>query len=147
MSGAEKQTQILENCDFQMSISIREMSRDDTVEALKLIHKVFPNSNVSISYNDVVLFAEKNSRQLGFIHFTETKDKVLLKGIGVEDNRRGAGIGTRLMRAAIKLFANRDKSVYLKTQAENPVVNLYASYGFMLKRFGDIYTLVKRPYN
>ncbi len=130
-----------------MAVNIREVSRDDTIEALKLIHKVFPNSNINIHYNDVVLFAEKNGKPIGFIHFNETNDKVLLKGLGVEDNRRGAGIGTKLMRAAIKLFSIRAKPVYLKTRAENPVVNLYARYGFMLKRFGDIYTLVRKPSN
>lgn len=130
-----------------MSINIREMSRDNTIEALKIIRKVFPDSNVHVSYNDIILFAEKNGRQLGFIHFRELNDRVILKGLGVEDNKRGAGIGTRLMRAAIKLFDKKNKPVYLQVMAENPAVNLYARYGFVLKQFGEIYTLVKNVNN
>ena len=130
-----------------MGICIREVHREDTVEALKLIHKVFPNSNVRIHYNDILLFAETNGKPIGFIHFAELKDKILLKGVGVEDNQRGVGVGTKLMRAAIKLSENKDKSIYLKVRAENPAVNLYFRYGFMLKRFGDIYTLVRKPCN
>ncbi len=130
-----------------MQISIREMSRDNAIEAFKIIRKVFPNSYVRINYNDVVLFAEKNGKPIGFIHFAELKNKILLKGLGVDDDRRGLGIGTKLMRAAVNLFESKCKPIYLKVQAENPAVNLYSKYGFTLKRFGDIYTLVKRTNN
>ncbi|MDO8554393.1 MAG: GNAT family N-acetyltransferase [Candidatus Micrarchaeota archaeon] len=130
-----------------MQISIREMSRDNAIEAFKIIRKVFPNSDVRINYNDVVLFAEKNGKPIGFIHFAELKDKISLKGIGVDNNRRGLGVGTKLMKEAVKLFESKCKPIYLKVQADNPAVNLYSKYGFTLQTFGSIYTLVKRTNN
>ncbi len=125
---------------------IRKVKSNEIIEVLKFIAETFPNSNISISENDTIYLATENKEIVGFMHTTEEPDKVLLNGIGTRKEDRGKMVGTKLMNYLVNKIKN--KPIFLKVKDKNFVAQkLYHKFGFIPKKFGEVYILVKQPEN
>lgn len=125
-------------------INVRVVKSSELETAKTLIRTIFPDAIVQITDSDILLIAEHEDKPVGFIHIIEEEDRILLQGIGVDKSMRGHGVGTVLMENALELLKYTHKPVYLKVKAMNPVISLYARYGFFLKKFGHTHVLVKK---
>ena len=126
-------------------IRIRKMHHSELDRTRRFIHSIFPGSVVRVDGADTVLLAETAGKPVGFVHIIEQRDKLMLQGIGVVKPMRGKGVGTMLLERALEVLSRSGKPVYLKVKALNQVVNMYARYGFFIKRFGRAHVLVKKP--
>lgn len=126
-------------------IQVRTVRPAEVDEAKTLILSIFPNAIVQITDDDTVLLAEREGRLVGFAHIVDDGDRIMLQGLGVERSMRGRGIGTILLEHVLACLVDVDRPVYLKVKVMNPVIDLYSRYGFMLKRFGDVHVLVRKP--
>lgn len=126
-------------------IRIRTVGPSDMDNAKSFIRNVFPNAMVQVGDGDIVLLAEEGDRPIGFAHVIEMEDRVILQGIGVDPAIRGQGIGTMLLEGVLGMYEDADRPIYLKVKVMNPAIDLYARYGFFLKKFGDTHVLVKKP--
>ena len=126
-------------------ISVREVQPSEMDGVKVLIRDIFPDAMVQITDNDIVLLAEYSGKAVGFAHMIDEGDRLILQGIGVHKSMRGYGVGTILMDRILATL-NEDRPVHLKVKALNPAIDLYARYGFFVRRFGqDVHVLVKRP--
>jgi GNAT superfamily N-acetyltransferase len=115
-------------------------------EVKNFIRKIFPHAMVSVTEEDTVLVAENDADEIvGFAHIVDEGDKILFQGLGVIDTMRGRGIGTLLIEHVLELLSDSDQPIYLKVKVMNPAVDLYARYGFFIKKFGTTHVLVKKP--
>ena len=127
-------------------ISVRIVTPPEMDEAKQFIRSIFPNAMVSISEEDTILVAENDAEQIvGFAHVVDEGDKIIFQGLGVVASMRGRGIGTLLIEHVLELFEDADRPIYLKVKVMNPAVDLYARYGFFIKKFGTTHVLVKKP--
>lgn len=126
-------------------IRIKTVKPAELDTAKDFIRAVFPDAMVQVTEDDIVLLAEEDGRAIGFAHIIEFEDRVLLQGIGVDSSIRGQGVGTLLLEEVLSMFEDADRPIYLKVKVMNPAIDLYARYGFFLKKFGDAHVLVKRP--
>jgi len=124
-------------------ISVRVAAPAEFEAARKFICSLFPDAMVQVEDCDTVLLAEHDGKPIGFLHLIEEEDRFLLQGIGVVESMRSRGVGTLLMERALDLLRHNPKPVYLKVKALNPAVDLYARYGFAMKKFGERHVLVK----
>lgn len=133
-----------------MGINIRQLKNEEYPEMLKLMCRIFPNSNVKIGHGDRIIVADMHGQVIGFVHYAYYRNKPVIKGFGVEGNARGIGIGTNLIDQVIHRFEKIGKSVYLKVKILNPAVNVYAKFGFILSKTNEekgVYTLVRKVNN
>ncbi|NYZ73883.1 GNAT family N-acetyltransferase [Candidatus Micrarchaeota archaeon] len=126
-------------------ITIKTVKPAELDTAKDFIREVFPDAMVQVADDDLLLLAEEDGRAIGFAHIIEFDDRVVLQGIGVDSSIRGQGVGTLLLEQVLSMFEDADRSIYLKVKAMNPAIDLYARYGFFLKKFGDAHVLVKKP--
>jgi GNAT superfamily N-acetyltransferase len=126
-------------------IRIRKMRHHELDRTRRFIHGIFPRSVVRVDGSDTVLLAETAGKPLGFVHLVALRDRMLLQGIGVVKSMRGKGVGSLLMERALAVLSRSGKPVYLKVKAFNQAVNMYARYGFFVKKFGRAHVLVKKP--
>ena len=126
-------------------ITIRMVGPSEMDGAKDFIRRIFPDAMVQVTDEDTVFLAEVGGKPVGFAHLVDDGDVVMLQGIGVEKSMRGQGVGTVLLEFVLEGLKDTDKPIYLKVKVMNPVIDLYSRYGFMLKRFGDIHVLVKKP--
>lgn len=129
-------------------ISVRIVDPAEIDEVKHFIRSIFPNAMLSISEEDTILVAENDAERIvGFAHIVDEGDKVLLQGLGVVKPMRGRGIGTMLLEHVLELLEDTDRPIFLKVKVMNPAVELYARYGFFIKKFGTTHVLVKKPCN
>jgi ribosomal protein S18 acetylase RimI-like enzyme len=128
-----------------MSITVRTIGPSEMDLAKSFIRSVFPDAMVQVTDDDTLLLAEYGGKPVGFAHLVDEGDRVVLQGIGVDSSMRGQGVGTILLEHILDTLADSDRPIYLKVKALNPVIDLYSRYGFMLKRFGDVHVLIKKP--
>lgn len=114
-------------------------------DAKTFIRSIFPDAMVQITDVDLVFLAEVEGKPVGFAHVIDDGEAVLLQGIGVEKSMRGQGVGTVLLEYVLDGLRDTEKPIYLKVKVMNPAIDLYSRYGFMLKKFGDVHVLVKKP--
>lgn len=124
-------------------ISVRVAAPAEFEAAKRFICSLFPDAIVQLEEGDTLLLAEHGGKPVGFLHLIEEEDRFLLQGIGVVESMRSRGVGTLLMERALDLLRHSPKPVYLKVKALNPAVDLYARYGFAIKKFGERHVLVK----
>ena len=125
-------------------IQIRTVMPSEMDNAKHFIRSIFPAAMVQITDDDTILIAEDMGRTVGFAHIVEDYDRIFLQGIGVEKSMRGQGVGTILLEHILDALRDCERPIYLKVKPMNPVIDLYARYGFMLKNFGDVHVLVKK---
>lgn len=128
-----------------LSVTIRTVRPSELDAAKDFIRSVFPRAMVQVTEDDTLLLAEYGGRLVGFAHIVDDGDRVILQGIGVDQSMRGQGVGTILLEHILNTLEDGDRPIYLKIKVMNPAVDLYARYGFMLKKFGDVNVLVKAP--
>jgi len=133
-----------------LEITIRRAGANDIESIALLAAKIFDDSR--ISELDVYYVAEvkrKDAEEIvGFVHLIEKPEKIVLQGIGVDEKFRNAGIGTKLLDAALAYCEQSSAAeVVLKVRALNPAANLYLSHGFFAKQMGDVLTLVRKKPN
>ncbi|MEW6748242.1 MAG: GNAT family N-acetyltransferase [Candidatus Micrarchaeota archaeon] len=128
-----------------MSVTVRMAKESELDDAKSFIRSIFPDAMVQITEDDTLLLAEHNDKVVGFAHLIDMGDKMVLQGIGVDPSVRGHGVGTILLEHVLESLSDTDMPIYLKVKSMNPAVELYSRYGFMLKRFGDVHVLVKKP--
>ncbi len=128
-----------------LSITVRTVRPSEMDTAKDFIRSVFPHAMVQVTDDDTLLLAEFEGRLVGFAHIVDDGDRIILQGIGVDKSMRGQGVGTILLEHILDTLGDTDRPIYLKTKVMNPAVDLYARYGFMLKRFDDVHVLVKMP--
>ena len=125
-------------------ISIRLVKPSEFNDVLNLIQDIFPDADINIDEADTVLLAEYSGHVVGFVHVIDNDSSILIQGLGVRENLRGKGIGTMLMSAVFDMIKDDCRPVFVKARALNPVMDLYARYGFILQRFGPTHVLVRR---
>jgi N-acetylglutamate synthase-like GNAT family acetyltransferase len=131
--------------DATWMITVRTATDSDMDQAKGFIRKLFPRAVVSVADSDVVVLAEFNRRIIGFAHVIDLGDRMILQGLGVDDDMRGQGVGTLLLTHILNTL-DEDMPVILKVKAFNPAVELYARHGFFVRRMNDeTLTLVRRP--
>ncbi len=130
--------------DAMLSIVVRTVRPSEMDDAKDFIRSVFPHAMVQVSEEDTLLLAEYGGRMVGFAHIVEDGDRICIQGIGVEPEMRGQGIGTVLLEHILDTLRDSERPIMLKVKVMNPAIDLYARYGFMLKRFGDVHVLVKK---
>jgi ribosomal protein S18 acetylase RimI-like enzyme len=126
-------------------ITIKLVGPGDMDHAKDFIRSIFPQAMVQVTDDDTLFLAEMQGRPVGFAHIIEDGDNILLQGIGVDRSVRGQGVGTILLEHVMEGLKDSDRPIYLKVKVMNPAIDLYARYGFMLKRFDDVHILVKKP--
>ena len=131
--------------DDTWMVTVRTATSSDLDGARGFIRKLFPKAMVSISEEDIIILAEYGRRIVGFAHVIDNGDRIILQGLGVDDDMRGQGVGTLLLQHILGAI-DEDVPVVLKVKAMNPAVELYARHGFFVKRSNDeTMTLVRRP--
>ncbi|PIX31845.1 hypothetical protein COZ60_02340 [Candidatus Bathyarchaeota archaeon CG_4_8_14_3_um_filter_42_8] len=126
-------------------ISIRLAKPDEFDNVKHFIQSLFPNTIIYLDDEDLLLLAESNNRLVGFAHFTDIEECVIVKGVGVDPSLRGHGIGSMLMGRVIEMSNDNIRPIYLKAKSMNPAIDLYLRYGFFLKKFGPVSTMVRKP--
>ncbi|MFH2106851.1 MAG: GNAT family N-acetyltransferase [Candidatus Micrarchaeota archaeon] len=127
-------------------MEIRIISETEILDVLKLIAKLFPKAYPVLKENDQIYVAIEGEKIIGFLHMTEKEDKILLNGIGIVEEYRGKHVGTKLMGHLID--EAKDRPIYLKVTEKNFIAQaLYEKFGFVPKRYGRRYVLVKSPEN
>lgn len=130
-----------------MICKIREIKPDELSIVLPLIKKLFPNADLQINEDDFFYVAVFHGKIIGFLHLTEAGNHLFLRGVGVHPNYQHSGHGTALLNKVDEISTIASKKVYLKVKAFNPAALLYEKFGFMMHRFGPVYTLIKKPNN
>ena len=131
-----------------MELKLKEAKGIEADEILKLIIDIFPNAEVKLKPEDRLLIAESNKKTIGFIHFSEKKNAIILQGIGVLPSFRNRGYGNRLLVNGLKIYKKSNKPILLKVNASNfPAIALYEKYGFFVKRNGEILVLERKVEN
>lgn len=122
--------------------------RNDELDAVKeFIRSIFPKAMVQITDFDTIILAKYKNKIVGFSHVVDDGEKLILQGIGVHPRKRGEGIGTMLIEHTLDMLSDEDRPIYLKVKVSNPAIYLYERYGFSIKKFGNVHTLVKNPNN
>lgn len=130
-----------------MSCYVQEVELDNVQLVLPVIQRIFPRAQIKIELGDVFFVALYGGKIIGFLHINEKENFILLKGIGIDEKYRNAGNGSMLLEKLDEIARTTEKKVFLKVKCTNPVVLLYERYGFVLKKFGPVYTLVKKMNN
>ena len=128
-------------------INIRLVKPSELDNARNFIQSIFPEAMVQVNDDDLVLLAEHGDRVVGFAHVVDGGERIIVRGIGVESAMRGHGVGTLLLDCLLDMIKDDIRPIYLKVRSMNPAIDLYARYGFFLKKFGPTHVLVKRPHN
>ncbi|MEW6722007.1 MAG: GNAT family N-acetyltransferase [Candidatus Micrarchaeota archaeon] len=129
-------------------IQVRTVRPSEMDVAKSFIRSIFPDAMVQITEDDTLFLAEEKGRMLGFAHVVDCGDHIILQGIGVDPSVRGQGVGTILLEHIMDALRDTDRPIYLKVKVTNPAIDLYARYGFMLKKFGqEAHVLVKKAEN
>jgi ribosomal protein S18 acetylase RimI-like enzyme len=128
-----------------LSITVRTVRPSEMDVAKDFIRSVFPDAMVQVGDEDTLLLAEFDGQVVGFAHIVDDGDRIILQGLGVDKSMRGQGVGTMLLEHILQTLGDSERPIYLKVKVMNPAVDLYARYGFMLKKFDDVFVLVKRP--
>ena len=128
-------------------LSVRMVRPSEMDLAKNLIRSIFPDAMIQLADYDTLLIAEEQGRAVGFAHIVDEGDRILLQGMGVDKSSRGMGVGTILLQSVFELLGASELPIYLKVKAMNPAIDLYARYGFVLKKFGEVHVLVKRVDN
>jgi GNAT superfamily N-acetyltransferase len=127
-----------------LSITVRTVRPSEMDVAKDFIRSVFPDAMVQVGDEDTLLLAEFDGQVIGFAHIVDEGDRIILQGLGVERSMRGQGVGTMLLEHILHTLGDTERPIFLKVKGMNPAVDLYARYGFMLKKFDDVYVLVKK---
>lgn len=125
-------------------IIVRPMVEGDAPQVSQLILNLFPKSQGEFGIRDRIWVAAQTDRIVGFARFSHKEDKLVLNGVGTIPEMREQGVGTMLLERALEEMQQETRPIYLKVKALNPAVNLYARFGFMLKKFGRTYVLVRK---
>lgn len=128
-------------------IKIRYAEYQEFDKVKQFIRQIFPNEIVAVNTEDTLLVAEEEGKFVGFAHILEDQERLILQGIGVDENARNQGVGSLIMERVSEITRQNAKPVYLKVKALNPAMNIYEKYGFSLKRFGEVCILVKKMNN
>lgn len=125
-------------------ISIRLAKPSEFDDAKGFIRSIFPDAMVRINDDDTVLLADYEGRMVGFAHLIDDSERIIVQGLGVDESMRGQGVGTLLLEHLLDMIGDDFRPVYMKVKPMNPALDLYARYGFFLKKFGQAYVLVKK---
>jgi ribosomal protein S18 acetylase RimI-like enzyme len=90
---------------------------------------------------DIIMQATSN---IGRIYHDWHGDAVQLIDIALLPAYRGAGIGTRLMRAMVAEAARKHMPMQLYVEFHNPVRKLYRTLGFVPAGENGVYELMRR---
>ncbi|MBU0527459.1 MAG: GNAT family N-acetyltransferase [Candidatus Micrarchaeota archaeon] len=126
-------------------INIRMLRSSELDLAKQFIRTIFPRAMVQITDDDTILLAEEDEKLVGFAHIIDDGERVILQGIGVEKSMRGQGVGTLLIEHTMEMLSEIERPIFLKVKVMNPAIDLYARYGFFIKKFGTTHVLVKKP--
>ncbi len=128
-------------------INIMLLRSDEIDDAKKFIRSIFPKAMVHITEYDTILIAKSRNKIVGFSHVVDDGERIILQGIGVHPSKRGEGIGTMLIEHTLEMLSDIDRPILLKVKVMNPAIYLYQRFGFSIKRFGTVHTLIRRPNN
>lgn len=125
---------------------IRKVKKEELIEAIKLITSIFPNAKIEITNDDNIYLATDKKKIVGFLHIISKHEKLILQGIGIKPTYRGNHIGTQLMGYLIKNA--KDRQIFLKVKDNNFIAQtLYEKFGFIPKKYGNAWVLVRQPEN
>ena len=128
-------------------VKIRVADSEDKEKILELLSEIFPES--AEFYNeDTYFLAERGKEAVGFGHLKEKKERAYLQGIGVKEDERGRGTGTKLIEYMLDYCDRKGfQKITLKVKAENPAVGLYLKKGFLVKKMGKSHVMVRKQPN
>jgi len=130
-----------------MFCEIREIDDDEISEVVPLIKRIFPKATFDFGGDDLFFVATVKDEIVGFMHLVEKDECFLLRGLGVDEEHRGMGVGTALMDKLEQISDSTNKRILLKVKSLNPALHLYENHGFTVKKFGAVYTLEKKINN
>lgn len=129
-------------------MEIKKATKNDFVEIHKLLLGIFHDATANIGEMDEFFVAKEKEEILGFAHFSEDGEKIILKGLGVAEKCRKTGVGGALLAKLTAHAKRKGKDVYLKTTIRNPALRLYCKKGFCFKGLkGETLTLALRNKN
>jgi len=123
--------------------SIRKARESDYSSICSLLNSLFPAVHMTpeklshrASHGAVFYLAFSPSKELlGFVDLQMSKN-TFVRGLGVSQAYRGKGIGSALLKRALKHARGAGKQkVWLKTQATNEnAIRVYSSHGFTQRK-------------
>lgn len=129
-------------------MEIKKATKNDFVEIHKLLLGIFHDATANIGESDGFFVAKERKEILGFAHFSEDGNRIILKGLGVAEGCRKTGVGGALLDKLIAHAKKGRKSVYLKTTTRNPALRLYCKKGFCFRQLkGETLTLALKNKN
>ncbi len=86
---------------------------------------------------------ELDGRPIGRLWMDEWKDQIRLVDIALLPERRGSGIGSRLLGDVLARGTRTGKPVTIHVEAYNPALRLYERFGFEKVDTNGVYYLMK----
>lgn len=80
---------------------------------------------------------------IGRLYIHEQKQEIRIMDISILPARRGAGIGSSLLKQILAQAANRQLPVTIHVEQFNPALNLYKRLGFRLVEERGVYLFMK----
>ncbi len=136
---------------------IRRMAAPDRSEVIEMLNWHFPHVGMTgkkleekLGKGAVFFVAESGGKIVGFADLRMGKN-ALVRGLAVEKEWRGSGVGTALLEKAVEEARKKGyASVWIKTQAKNEgAVRVYRKIGFAAVRdtagkMGETLLLMKK---
>ena len=91
------------------------------------------------------LVIEENTQPIGRLYLDRRPDEIRLVDIALLKDRRGRGIGGRLIQGILDEAANNGLMVRIHVERSNPARRLYDRLGFMVEEEGEVYDLLSWP--
>lgn len=126
-------------CDIIPALLIREADDSDIPMILEIEKESFSDPRDERIFREVLVSGEKHllvagsrGEVNGFIVLEKAADEAGITDLAVKKSMRGRGIGSDLLRAAIKTAADEgSKSLILELRASNKAAEkLYSKFGF-----------------
>lgn len=123
-----------------MDIKFSRMNILDLPDVMELEHDCFSEpwseklfrDELELEYSTILLARGNDKKLLGFVCYWILVDELHILNVAVRDNMRRRGIGTRLVREALRVAAARYvEAATLEVRESNlPAIGLYGSLGF-----------------
>ena len=91
------------------------------------------------------LVIEEGTKPVGRLYIDRRPDEIRLVDIALLKDRRGRGIGGRLIQGILDEAANNGLMVRIHVERSNPARRLYDRLGFMVEEEGEIHDLLAWP--
>ena len=125
--------------DFDSALKVAEDSRDYFETGFEDLKKDLKNH--------ILFCANENDKTIGFITYKKVnKDVIEISWLAVSPNKRGGGVGSKLVAESLKKIKGKYKICEVKTLAETHPDPGYAKTRNFYKKLGFISLEILHPY-